>query len=74
MSQATEMREMLTNKIKEESLRTYLFTYATIFDTIAMSTLVDRFELSMKEVYSLICKMIINDELMVFELLLIRIE
>ncbi|CAF4798530.1 unnamed protein product, partial [Rotaria sp. Silwood2] len=48
--QAIEVHKMLTNKIKEESLHVYLCTNATIFDIIALTTLVDRFELSMQQV------------------------
>jgi PCI domain len=65
MPQATEVRKMLTDKIKEESLRTYLFTYATVYDAISMATLADMFELPVKQVYGIISKMIINEELMV---------
>ncbi|CAF0832422.1 unnamed protein product [Adineta steineri] len=64
MPQATEVRKMLTDKIKEESLRTYLFTYATVYDAISMPTLADMFELPVKQVYGIISKMIINEELM----------
>ncbi len=63
----TEVMKMLINKIKEESLRIYLFTYATIFSTISISNLVDMFELPMKQVYVIISKMIINNEIMVFQ-------
>lgn len=64
MPQAVEVRKMLTDKIKEESLRTYLFTYATVYDAISMSTLAAMFELDIKQVYGIISKMIINEELM----------
>ena len=67
MPQANEVRKMLIDKIKEESLRTYLFTYATVYDAISMSTLADMFELPVKQVYGIISKMIINEELMVNE-------
>lgn len=66
MPQATEVRKMLIDKIKEESLRTYLFTYATVYDAISMTTLADMFELPVKQVYGIISKMIINEELMVY--------
>ncbi|CAF1668714.1 unnamed protein product [Adineta ricciae] len=55
---------MLIDKIKEESLRTYLFTYATVYDAISMPTLADMFELPVKQVYGIVSKMIINEELM----------
>ena len=65
MPQANAVRQMLTDKIKEESLRTYLFTYATVYDAISMSTLASMFVLPVKQVYGIISKMIINEELMV---------
>lgn len=65
MPQANEVRKMLIDKIKEESLRTYLFTYANVYDTMSMSTLADMFELPVKQVYGIISKMIINEEMMV---------
>lgn len=64
MPQAVQVRKMLTDKIKEESLRTYLFTYATVYDAISMATLAAMFELDVKQVYGIISKMIINEELM----------
>lgn len=58
-------RSMLTKLIKEESLRTYLFTYSHVYDSISMATLADMFELQKSTVHSIISKMIINEELMV---------
>uniref|UniRef100_A0A3B4GKW1 Eukaryotic translation initiation factor 3 subunit C-like n=1 Tax=Pundamilia nyererei TaxID=303518 RepID=A0A3B4GKW1_9CICH len=51
-------------KIQEESLRTYLFTYSSVYDSISMATLSEMFELEMPTVHSIISKMIINEELM----------
>nr|XP_020479042.1 eukaryotic translation initiation factor 3 subunit C [Monopterus albus] len=56
--------EMLVRKIQEESLRTYLFTYSSVYDSISMETLSEMFELEMPTVHSIISKMIINEELM----------
>ncbi|CAF1138575.1 unnamed protein product [Rotaria sordida] len=64
MPQGTIMFEMLINKIKQESLRIYLFTNSMIFDSISISNIADMFELSIRQVYEIICKMIINEELM----------
>ncbi|KAK9880664.1 hypothetical protein WA026_011901 [Henosepilachna vigintioctopunctata] len=61
---AARVRAMLTKLIKEESLRTYLFTYSNVYDSISMSTLADMFELDKSVVHSIISKMIINEELM----------
>uniref|UniRef100_A0A8K9Y4J3 Eukaryotic translation initiation factor 3 subunit C n=1 Tax=Oncorhynchus mykiss TaxID=8022 RepID=A0A8K9Y4J3_ONCMY len=58
------VREMLVRKIQEESLRTYLFTYSSVYDSISMETLKEMFELELPMVHSIISKMIINEELM----------
>uniref|UniRef100_A0A671YDY4 Eukaryotic translation initiation factor 3 subunit C n=1 Tax=Sparus aurata TaxID=8175 RepID=A0A671YDY4_SPAAU len=58
------VREMLVRKIQEESLRTYLFTYSSVYDSISMQTLSEMFELEIPMVHSIISKMIINEELM----------
>lgn len=63
--QADIVRTMLSNLIKEESLRTYLFTYSHVYDSISMATLADMFEMEKSSVHSIISKMIINEELMV---------
>lgn len=59
---------MLARLIKEESLRTYLFTYSNVYTSISMQTLADMFELDKPVVHSIISKMIINEELMVRKL------
>ncbi|XP_057214357.1 eukaryotic translation initiation factor 3 subunit C isoform X1 [Triplophysa rosa] len=58
------VREMLVRKIQEESLRTYLFTYSSVYDSISMETLSEMFQLELPMVHSIISKMIINEELM----------
>ena len=62
---ANKVRGMMTRKIQEESLRTYLFTYSSIYDSISLNTLADSFELDRATIHSIISKMIINEELMV---------
>ncbi|XP_057332990.1 eukaryotic translation initiation factor 3 subunit C [Microplitis mediator] len=62
--QADKARAMLTRLIKEEALRTYLFTYSHVYDSISMPTLADMFQLKRPVVHSIISKMIINEELM----------
>ncbi|XP_017587119.1 PREDICTED: eukaryotic translation initiation factor 3 subunit C-like [Corvus brachyrhynchos] len=52
-------------KIQEESLRTYLFTYSSVYDSISMETLAAMFELDLPTVHGIISKMIIGEELMV---------
>ncbi|XP_075580854.1 LOW QUALITY PROTEIN: eukaryotic translation initiation factor 3 subunit C-like [Pelecanus crispus] len=62
--EADKVRAMLVRKIQEESLRTYLFTYSSVYDSISMEILADMFELDLPTVHSIISKMIINEELM----------
>lgn len=62
--QADTVRAMIAQKIKEESLRTYLFTYSSVYDSLSIETLADMFELNKSVVHSIISKMIIGEELM----------
>lgn len=62
--EADRVREMLGKFIKEESLRTYLFTYSNVYTSISIPSLSAMFELPQTKVHSLISKMIINEELM----------
>ena len=59
------IKELLVQNIKEESLRTYLFTYSSVYDSMSLDTLGDMFQLPRAAVHSIISKMIINEELMV---------
>merc|ERR1719370_963626 len=61
---ADSVRSMLSRKIQEESLRTYLFTYSNVYDSISIPVLAELFELEVNNVHALVSKMIINEELM----------
>merc|ERR1719225_1616583 len=61
---ADSVRQMLTRKIQEESMRTYLFTYSNVYDSISIPILADMFELEVNSVHALVSKMIITEELM----------
>ncbi|XP_078681381.1 eukaryotic translation initiation factor 3 subunit C-like [Branchiostoma floridae x Branchiostoma belcheri] len=61
--EAEKVRELISRKIQEESLRTYLFTYSAIYDSLCLVTLSEMFELDGPVVHSIISKMIINEEL-----------
>ncbi|XP_050091177.1 eukaryotic translation initiation factor 3 subunit C [Anopheles aquasalis] len=62
--EANRVREMMVKFIKEESLRTYLFTYSNVFASISVPHLADMYKLPKSKVHSVISKMIINEELM----------
>jgi len=61
---ADHVRNMLGLKIQEESLRTYLFTYSHVYDSISLVKLAEMFELPHGTVHAIISKMIINEEIM----------
>lgn len=62
--EADRVRDMLSKFIREESLRTYLFTYSNVYSSISIPSLSQMFDLALPKVHSLISKMIINEELM----------
>ncbi|KAL5115061.1 Translation initiation factor 3 subunit c [Pleosporales sp. CAS-2024a] len=63
MANSDKIKEMLSAQIQEEGLRTYLFTYAPFYDTLAVSTLASMFELSERKVSAVVAKMISHEEL-----------
>lgn len=61
---AEQVKEMLTGKVQEESLRTYIFTYGRVYDTLSLVRLSEMFELPISNVHSIVSKMIIKEELL----------
>jgi len=62
--QADKVREMISAKIQEESLRTYLFRYSSLYDSLSLTSLAEMFQIPEKLAHATISKMIINEELM----------
>jgi translation initiation factor 3 subunit C len=60
---AARISEMLTQKVKLEALRTYLFTFSAQYDSLSLSQLCGMFEMTKSEVHSIVSKMMINREL-----------
>jgi translation initiation factor 3 subunit C len=58
-----KIKTMLAAQIQEEGLRTYLFTYAPFYDTIALATLAEMFDLPVQKVSATISRMISHEEL-----------
>ena len=63
MPHTGEIKSMLAKQIQEEGLRTYLFTYAPFYDTLAIDTLSSMFELEPRKVSAVVSKMISHEEL-----------
>lgn len=63
LTEKDEIKTMIGQKIQEEGLRTYLFSYSAYYSTFSLEQLSTMFKLSLQSVNSLICKMIWNEEL-----------
>jgi translation initiation factor 3 subunit C len=63
MPESLQIKEMLSQKIQEEGLRTYLFTYSSYYSTLGLTQLTDMFTLSMPTATGIISKMIWNEEI-----------
>ena len=63
MQDPQKIKDMLEAQIQEEGLRTYLFTYAPFYDTLAVSTLANMFSLSDRKITAIVSRMISHEEL-----------
>ncbi len=54
---------MLNEKIKIQGLRTYLFTYASCYDSLSLDQVCDMFDMPKSTAHSVISKMMISGEL-----------
>ncbi|PYH88260.1 eukaryotic translation initiation factor 3 subunit EifCc [Aspergillus ellipticus CBS 707.79] len=63
MPQPDKIKEMLSQQIQEEGLRTYLFTYAPFYDSLSLTSLATMFELPEKKIQAIISRMISHEEL-----------
>ena len=60
---AERVKEMLREKIQIEGLRTYLFTYASSYDSLSLPQLCKMFGLDRSQAHSIISKMMINQDI-----------
>ncbi|KAI8896735.1 eukaryotic translation initiation factor 3 subunit 8 N-terminus-domain-containing protein [Globomyces pollinis-pini] len=58
-----QVKEMLKASIQEESLRTYIFSFASHYDSFSIETLSSMFELSHDKIKSIISKMIYKKQI-----------
>ncbi|BGP40661.1 Translation initiation factor 3 subunit c [Rhodotorula kratochvilovae] len=63
MPNEKEVKEMITRKIQEEGLRTYLFTYAPHYSSLSLAHLAETFSLPLSVATSLVSKMIWTEQL-----------
>ncbi|EGF78398.1 hypothetical protein BATDEDRAFT_13212 [Batrachochytrium dendrobatidis JAM81] len=63
LSNAEKAKETLAKSIQEESLRTYIFTYAPYYESMGLSSLAELFELEVSRVNAIVSKMTTSEEL-----------
>lgn len=51
---AEKVRGMVVQRIQEETLRTYLLMFSTVYNTVSLATLCELFELNKQKVYAII--------------------
>lgn len=61
--ESERVKALVVERIQEESLRTYLLMFSTVYSTVFFPTLCELFELPKPRVYAIVSKMIIQEEL-----------
>ena len=63
MPEKASVLEMLSKRIQEEALRTYLFTYSNYYESLSLAHLSSMSGMSVASVHGIISKMIFSEEL-----------
>ena len=58
------IQKVLMENIKEQALRTFLFTYSNNYDSLALESVVEKFDLEASQVHSIVSKLMFNRELL----------
>mmetsp|Transcript_8699 Transcript_8699/g.32066 ORF Transcript_8699/g.32066 Transcript_8699/m.32066 type:complete len:918 (+) Transcript_8699:109-2862(+) len=58
-----DLKRLVRTKLQEEGLRTYLLTYASAYTSVSLDKLSSTFGLQQAAVHSIVCRMIMNEEL-----------
>ncbi|PPS96371.1 Eukaryotic translation initiation factor 3 subunit C [Cryptosporidium hominis] len=58
-----QTQERLELNIKQEALRTYLFTYGHLYSSYSVNNLIEMFQLPREKIHSLLSKMMLKNEL-----------
>ena len=60
----SKIQAVLKENIKEQALRTFLFSFALNYDSISLDSLVEKFDLTRGQTHSIVSKLLVNRELM----------
>uniref|UniRef100_A0A0G4GX82 Eukaryotic translation initiation factor 3 subunit C n=1 Tax=Chromera velia CCMP2878 TaxID=1169474 RepID=A0A0G4GX82_9ALVE len=63
LPESEQAREVILDQVKREALRTFLFTYAPVYDSLSLEQLSKTFGLSKESAYALVSKLIVNGDL-----------
>ncbi|SCN58904.1 eukaryotic translation initiation factor 3 subunit C, putative [Plasmodium chabaudi adami] len=58
-----KVQAILTEKIKQEAMRTYIFRYISVYDSFSIDQLCVMFDLPQNTVHSILSKMMVNHEI-----------
>lgn len=61
LPESEKVKEILTNRVKQEALRTYLFSYSSLYDSFNIKQLSEMFSLPVSMTHSIVSKVRLFD-------------